>query len=75
MATISSETIKKVWKYINSLEVDQLDGTVEIIYEEHCPKMNISEMDLANILKEFELHGFITREGYFEGATITFLRS
>lgn len=72
MAKISSEVKNRVWKYINTLQKDPLDKSVEIIYEEHCPKLNISEMDLANILEEFELRGLITRAGYFEGATIMF---
>lgn len=72
MTTISSETENRVWKYIKTLEKDPLDKSVEIIYEEHCLKLNISEMDLANILKKFELRGLITRAGYFEGATIMF---
>ncbi len=69
---VSIETKNRVWKYINTLQKDSLDKSVEIIYEEHCSKLNISEIDLANILKEFELSGLISRAGYFEGATIMF---
>lgn len=72
MAGISSETIKKVWKYINSLEVDTLDGTVDIIYEEHYPKLQISEIELMNILRLFESKGLIIRDGYGGGAIIRF---
>lgn len=74
MTTISLEKIEKVWRYIKSLEVNPLDGTVDIIYDDHYPKLQISEIELMNILRLFESKGFIVRNGYIGGAIIRFLK-
>lgn len=53
--------------------MNYLDTRIEFNYDDHCQKLNISPDDLREIILEFEQRGLIRREGYFEGAFITFI--
>ena len=73
MNRYSKKVIDNVWKYINAIPKDKLDNSVEIIYERDCPKLNISDIDLSNILKYLKAQGLISDyAGYFEGGIILF---
>ncbi|WP_302541473.1 hypothetical protein [Butyricimonas faecihominis] len=75
MATISSKTMKNVWKYIYNLPRDLgFNNKVDVVYEEHCSNLNITEFDLRDILIEFEKRHFVTLERYIDGTFVTFLR-
>lgn len=67
--------MKKVWKYIYNLPRDLgFDNKVDIVYEEHCSKLNISEFDLRDILIEFKRKGLVALKPYNDGAFVTFIK-
>ncbi|WP_195375280.1 hypothetical protein [Parabacteroides leei] len=68
----SNQLIQKVWKYINALPKDPLDGTLDIAYEDHCKKLNISELDFSKALDSLEHGGYIVKNGHWSGAIIQF---
>ena len=59
MATISSEELKKVWKYIHGLPRDLgFANKIDVEYLKHCSNLNMTEFDLRDILIEFEKRHF-----------------
>jgi len=75
MATISSEELKKVWKYIHGLPRDLgFANKIDVEYLKHCSNLNMTEFDLRDILIEFEKRHFITLERYIGGTFVTFLK-
>lgn len=75
MAGISSETMKNVWKYIYNLPRDLgFDNKVDVVYEEHCSNLNITEFDLRDILIEFGRRRLVTLEPYNDGTFVTFIK-
>lgn len=72
MSRFTQTQLLSVWKYLKSLESDDY-GRIEFNFEDHYIKLQLSEVDLSQILVIFEKKGLIIREGYMEGAFITLL--